>query len=65
MDRLVGRNTEAIVLWNSATETAAWKTLTRVSYSVSFSRFAVQQLAWLTLDRLDPSNTKHNHIKTL
>ncbi|MCX6686680.1 MAG: hypothetical protein NTV10_08635 [Methanoregula sp.] len=47
MDRLVGRNTEAIVLWKSATETAAWKTLTRVSCSVSFSRLAVQQLAWL------------------
>jgi hypothetical protein len=35
-ERLVGRTTEAIVLWKSATETAAWKTLTRISCRVCF-----------------------------
>jgi len=31
-----GRTTEAIVLWKSATETAAWKTLTALSCRVCF-----------------------------
>ncbi|MDO9036569.1 MAG: hypothetical protein Q7U51_15395 [Methanoregula sp.] len=31
-----GRTTEAIVLWKSATETAAWKTLTAISCRVYF-----------------------------
>jgi hypothetical protein len=31
-----GRTTEAIVLWKSATETAAWKTLTAISCRVCF-----------------------------
>ena len=31
-----GRTTEAIVLWKSATETAAWKTLTVISCRVCF-----------------------------
>ena len=35
-ERLAGRTTEAIVLWKSATETAAWKTLTRLSCRVCF-----------------------------
>jgi hypothetical protein len=35
-ERLAGRTTEAIVLWKSATETAAWKTLTWLSYRVCF-----------------------------
>ena len=30
-ERLAGWTTEVIVLWKSATETAAWKTLTRLS----------------------------------
>jgi hypothetical protein len=32
-----GRTTEAVVLWKSASETAAWKTLTRLSCRVCFS----------------------------
>jgi hypothetical protein len=36
LERLEGRTTEAIVLWKSATETAAWKTLTRLSCRVCF-----------------------------
>ena len=35
-ERLAGRTTEAIVLWKSATETAAWKTLTKLSCRVCF-----------------------------
>ena len=35
-ERLAGQTTEAIVLWKSATETAAWKTLTRLSCRVCF-----------------------------
>lgn len=35
-ERLAGRTTEAIVLWKSATETAAWKTLTALSCRVCF-----------------------------
>ena len=35
-ERLAGRTTEAIVVWKSATETAAWKTLTRLSCRVCF-----------------------------
>ena len=35
-ERLVGRTTEAIVLWKSAIETAAWKTLTEISCRVCF-----------------------------
>ena len=35
-ERLAARTTEAIVLWKSATETAAWKTLTRLSCRVCF-----------------------------
>jgi len=31
-----GRTTEAVVLWKSATETAAWKTLTALSCRVCF-----------------------------
>jgi hypothetical protein len=34
--RFTGRTTEAIVLWKSATETAAWKTLTALSHRVCF-----------------------------
>jgi hypothetical protein len=33
---LIGRTTEAVVLWKSATETAAWKTLTVISCRVCF-----------------------------
>ena len=36
LERLESRTTEAIVLWKSATETAAWKTLTRHSCRVCF-----------------------------
>jgi len=36
LERLEGRTTEAIVLWKSATETAAWKTLTTISCRVCF-----------------------------
>ena len=36
LERLEGRTTEAIVLWKSATETAAWKTVTRLSCRVCF-----------------------------
>jgi hypothetical protein len=35
-ERLAGRTVEAIVLWKSATETAAWKTLTALSCRVCF-----------------------------
>jgi len=35
-ERSAGRTTEAIVLWKSATETAAWKTLTAISCRVCF-----------------------------
>jgi hypothetical protein len=35
-ERAAGRTTEAIVLWKSATETAAWKTLTALSCRVCF-----------------------------
>ena len=35
-ERLAGRTTEAIVVWKSATETSAWKTLTRLSCRVCF-----------------------------
>jgi len=35
-ERSAGRTTEAIVLWKSATETAAWKTLTTISCRVCF-----------------------------
>ena len=35
-ERSTGRTTEAIVLWKSATETAAWKTLTAISCRVCF-----------------------------
>ena len=35
-ERSAGRTTEAIVLWKSATETAAWKTLTALSCRVCF-----------------------------
>ena len=31
-----GRTTEAIIVWKSATETAAWKTLTAISCRVCF-----------------------------
>ena len=36
LERSAGRTTEAIVLWRSATETAAWKTLTAISCRVCF-----------------------------
>ena len=36
LERLEDRTTEAIVLWKSATETAAWKTLTQLSCRVCF-----------------------------
>ena len=36
LERAAGRITEAIVLWKSATETAAWKTLTAISCRVCF-----------------------------
>ncbi len=36
LERSAGRTTEAIVLWKSATETAAWKTLTAISCRVCF-----------------------------
>jgi len=36
LERAAGRTTEAIVLWKSATETAAWKTLTAISCRVCF-----------------------------
>jgi ParB family chromosome partitioning protein len=36
LERLEERTTEAIVLWKSATETAAWKTLTQISCRVCF-----------------------------
>lgn len=36
LERLECRTTEAIVLWKSATETAAWKTLTQLSCRVCF-----------------------------
>ena len=46
-EELAGRTTEAIVLWKSATETAAWKTLTVLSCRVCFPsariRFASPQ----------------------
>jgi hypothetical protein len=35
-ERSAGRTTEEIVLWKSATETAAWKTLTAISCLVCF-----------------------------
>ncbi len=35
-ERSAGRTTEAIVLWKSATETSAWKTLTAISCQVCF-----------------------------
>jgi len=35
-ERSAGRTSEAIVLWKSATETAAWKTLTAISCRVCF-----------------------------
>ena len=35
-ERSEGRTTEGIVLWKSATETAAWKTLTAISCRVCF-----------------------------
>ena len=35
-EQLACRTTEAIVLWKSATETAAWKTLIRLSCRVCF-----------------------------
>ena len=35
-ERSAGRTTEAIVLWKSATETSAWKTLTAISCRVCF-----------------------------
>jgi hypothetical protein len=35
-ERSAGRTTAAIVLWKSATETAAWKTLTAISCRVCF-----------------------------
>jgi len=35
-ERSAGRTKEAIVLWKSATETAAWKTLTAISCRVCF-----------------------------
>jgi hypothetical protein len=31
LERFAGRTTEAIVVWKSATETAAWKMLTAIS----------------------------------
>jgi hypothetical protein len=36
LDRTAGRTTEEIVLWKSATETSAWKTLTAISSRVCF-----------------------------
>ena len=36
LERLEGRTLEAIILWKSATETAAWKTLTQLSCRVCF-----------------------------
>ena len=36
LERSAGRTTEAVVLWKSATETAAWKTLTAMSCRVCF-----------------------------
>ncbi len=36
LERLEGRTMEAIILWKSATETAAWKTLTQLSCRVCF-----------------------------
>ena len=36
LERSEGRTTEAIVLWKSATETSAWKTLTVISCRVCF-----------------------------
>ena len=36
LEQSVGRTTEAIVLWKSATETAAWKTLTAISCRLCF-----------------------------
>jgi len=35
-ERSAGRTTEAVVLWKSATETSAWKTLTAISCRVCF-----------------------------
>lgn len=35
-ERAAGRTAEAIVLWKSATETSAWKTLTAISCRVCF-----------------------------
>jgi hypothetical protein len=36
LEMLEGRATEAVVLWKSATETSAWKTLTAISCRVCF-----------------------------
>ena len=36
LERSAGRTTEAIIQWKSATETAAWKTLTAISCRVCF-----------------------------
>jgi hypothetical protein len=36
LERSEGQTTEAIVVWKSATETAAWKTLTAISCRVCF-----------------------------
>jgi len=41
-ERSAGRTTEAIVLWKSATETAAWKTLTAISCRVCFPSARIQ-----------------------
>jgi hypothetical protein len=41
-ERLEGRTIEAIVLWKSATETSAWKTLTRLSCRVCFPSLRIR-----------------------
>jgi ParB family chromosome partitioning protein len=44
-ERAAGLTMEAIVLWKSATETAAWKTLTAISYRVCFPMARIR-FAW-------------------
>jgi len=54
-ERAAGRTTEAIVLWKSATETAAWKTLTALSYRVCFPSARIRFVGPSLSERTGPT----------
>jgi len=54
-ERSAGPISEAIVLWKSATETAAWKTLTRLSCRVCFPSARVRFVGPAGEERTGPT----------